>query len=207
VEQTGGGKTIFTEPVLVVNQKAKDIEINNEYSISTPEGTRLASVRQVGQSIFKKAFRFISDWDSDLRHTLQILDLQGDVVLELTRPSIVVKLKSQVIVREGAGNEIGRIVQQKAFSDGCSLESGGTPCGSVVELADGDADYSIRDLTGTEVACVTETFDESKLRQLAKILFTTANSYLVEIHRPLDDPLRSLVVASALAIDLAFEQI
>src|SRR4051812_41725399 len=28
-----GGGTIFTEPVLVVNQKAKLIEINNEYAI------------------------------------------------------------------------------------------------------------------------------------------------------------------------------
>jgi hypothetical protein len=28
----------------------------------------------------------------------------------------------------------------------------------------------------------------------------------VEVHRPLDDPLRSLVVAAALAVDLAFNQ-
>ncbi|HEV2760932.1 MAG TPA: hypothetical protein VGV86_15340 [Acidimicrobiales bacterium] len=28
-----GGGTIFTEPVLVVNQKAKVIELNNEYAI------------------------------------------------------------------------------------------------------------------------------------------------------------------------------
>ena len=44
------------------------------------------------------------------------------------------------------------------------------------------------------------------IRSLAKILFTTANNYIVEIHRPVDDPLRSLVVASALAVDLTFNQ-
>jgi hypothetical protein len=38
-------------------------------------------------------------------------------------------------------------------------------------------------------------------------LLTTANSYEVVVHRPLDDPLRSLVVASALAVDLVVNQV
>jgi hypothetical protein len=53
---TGGG-TVFTEPVLVVNQKAKLIEVNNEYAIFDAAGRQLGAVRQVGQSALKKAAR------------------------------------------------------------------------------------------------------------------------------------------------------
>ncbi len=41
---------------------------------------------------------------------------------------------------------------------------------------------------------------------LAKAMFTTADNYVVTIHRPLDDPLRSMVVAAALSIDTALKQ-
>jgi len=44
----GGGGGILTEPVLVVNQKAKIIELNNEYSVFDQHGNRIASVRQIG---------------------------------------------------------------------------------------------------------------------------------------------------------------
>ena len=43
-----GGGTIFTEPILVVNQKAKLIEVNNEYAIFDQNGRQLGAVRQVG---------------------------------------------------------------------------------------------------------------------------------------------------------------
>ena len=37
-------------------------------------------------------------------------------------------------------------------------------------------------------------------------MFTTADNYVLQIHRPLEDPLRSLVVASAVSVDLALKQ-
>ena len=55
-----GGGTIFTEPVLVVNQKAKLIEVNNEYAISDQHGTQIGAVRQVGQSAAKKVLRVLT---------------------------------------------------------------------------------------------------------------------------------------------------
>jgi len=39
-----GGGTIFTEPILVVNQKAKLIELNNQYSVFDQSGGQIASV-------------------------------------------------------------------------------------------------------------------------------------------------------------------
>ena len=200
------GKTLFTEPALVVTQKPNYFGVNYVYSIADREGEPIGSVRRVGHSVVTKLLRHLSLFDTDLRHTLHIFDVQGNVVLELARPSQVVKLRSRLIVRDGNGHDVGEIVEQKAFSDPFSLESGGTPCGSIVRLSEADADYSIRDVLGTEVARITETYDKSHVRALAKIVLTSANNYLVEVHRPLDDPLRSLVVAAALAVDLAFNQ-
>jgi uncharacterized protein YxjI len=61
--------------------------------------------------------------------------------------------------------------------------------------------FSIKDGTGTEVARITKTFEG-----LAKTMFTTADNYVVQIHRHLEDPLRSLVVAAAVSVDTALKQ-
>ena len=57
------------------------------------------------------------------------------------------------------------------------------------------------DHTDTEVARVTKTWEG-----LARTMFTTADNYVVQIHRPLPQPLLSMVVASALTIDTALKQ-
>ena len=108
-----GGGSIFTEPVLVVNQKAKLIEVNNEYAIYDQHGRQLGAVRQVGQSMAKKAIRVLTSYDQFMTHKLQVVDLHGNVLMALTRPAKV--LKSRVIVQDQMGNEVGQIVQQNAI--------------------------------------------------------------------------------------------
>jgi uncharacterized protein YxjI len=200
----GGGTTIFTESVLVVNQRPKYLEMSYEYAICDRRGDRLGSVRQVGQSAAKKVFRLLTDWDEDFRHALQVLDLRGNVVLEVISPSALFR-NSKAIVRDGNGNEVGRVVERN-FSECRLLDSRDATFGSIVRVPDTAGEFSIRDLAGTEVAHVTETLDDSLIRFLSKMLLTTANDYVVEIHGPLDDPLRRLVTASALALDLIFNQ-
>ena len=51
------GNAIFDTSVLVVNQKAKLIEVNSEYAIFDDQGNQIGMVRQVGQSKAKKAMR------------------------------------------------------------------------------------------------------------------------------------------------------
>jgi len=196
---TGGG-TIFTEPVLVVNQKAKLIEVNNEYAIYDQNGTQLGAVRQVGQSAAKKVLRVISSVDQFLTHKLQVVDLQGNVLLALTRPAKLVK--SKVIVQDGHGNEIGQIVQQNAIGKiRFSLEAGGHTYGSINAENWRAWNFRVADHADTEVARITKTWEG-----LAKTMFTTADNFVVQIHGPLEEPLRSLVVASSLAVDTALKQ-
>jgi uncharacterized protein YxjI len=200
VAEYQGGGTVFNEPVLVVNQKAKLIEINNEYAIYDQNARQIAAVREVGQGALKKAVRLFTSYDQYLTHKLQIVDMNGTPMLQLTRPAKFVK--SRIIVADPAGNEVGQIVQQNVFGKiRFSMESGGSLLGSINAENWRAWNFSIRDSAETEVARVTKTWEG-----LAKTMFTTADNYVVQIHRPLQDPLRALVVAAALSIDTALKQ-
>ena len=195
-----GGGTIFTEPVLVVNQKAKLIEINNEYAIYDANGGQLGAVRQVGQSALKKVLRLLTSYDQFMTHKLQVVDLAGNVALAITRPAKI--FRSRVIINDGTGREIGQVVQQNMIGKiNFSLQVSGATVGSINAENWRAWNFSIRDHTDTEVARITKTWEG-----LAKTMFTTADNYVVQIHRPLEEPLRSLVVASALSVDTALKQ-
>ena len=195
-----GGGTIFTEPILVVNQKAKLIELNNQYSVFNKDGQQLAAVNQVGQSAAKKAMRLLTSLDQVMTHKLEITDTQGRVLLRLTRPAKV--MKSTVIVSDGNDQEIGRIVQDNVFGKiHFTLQAGGHTYGSINAENWRAWNFRIDDHTGQEVARITKTFEG-----IAKTLFTTADNYVVQIHAQLPQPLNTLVVAASLAVDTALKQ-
>jgi uncharacterized protein YxjI len=195
-----GGGTVLTETVLVVNQKAKVFELTNEYAVFDRDANQIGAVRQVGQSTARKALRILTSLDQYLTHRLEIVDMQGRVVLRLTRPAKL--LKSRVVVEDGTGRELGQIVQQNVIGKiRFSLEAGAQAYGSINAENWRAWNFNIQDQAGTEVARITKTWEG-----LAKTLFTTADNYVVHIHRPLEDPLRSLVVAASLAVDTALKQ-
>jgi uncharacterized protein YxjI len=201
VQATGtGGGTIFTESILVVNQKRKLIELAAEFAIYDQQGTQIAAVREVGQSTAKKALRFVSNVDQFLTHKFQVVDVQGNVLLTLTRPAKL--LKSKVQITDGYGQPIGEVVQQNAIGKiRFNLESGGQVFGTLNAENWRAWNFAIQDHTGAEVARITKTWEG-----LATTLFTTADNFVVQIHRQLDEPLRSMVVASALCVDVALKQ-
>jgi uncharacterized protein YxjI len=206
VEQAGvspagvGGGSIFSEPILVVNQKWKTIEVNSEYAVYDQNGKQIAAVRQVGQSTFKKALRIMGDIDQYLTHKLQIVDMAGNVQLTLTRPRKFIK--SRVEIGDRAGRPIGSVVQKNMIGKiNFGLEAGGTTVGSINAENWRAWNFRIEDHTGSEVARITKTWEG-----LTKTMFTTADNYVLQIHRPLEEPLRCLVVASALSVDTALKQ-
>ena len=196
---TGGG-TIFTEPVLVVNQKAKLIEVTNQYSVFSKDGVQIASVNEVGQSKVKKLLRIVSSVDQFLTHTLEVRDAAGALALTIVRPRKL--LKSTVIVSDGGGAEIGRIVQQNAIGKiRFGLEAGGQEIGTLKAENWRAWNFAIADVNGTEIARITKTFEG-----IAKAMFTTADNYVVQLHGVIAQPLLSLVVAAALSVDTALKQ-
>jgi len=195
-----GGGTLWTEPVLVVNQKAKIIELTNEYAVYDQHGTPIASVREIGQSGVKKAFRLLTSYDQFLTHRLEVRDADGRPQLLITRPAKLVK--SRVIVERPGVGEVGQLVQENALGKiRFALIAGGATVGSLHAENWRAWDFAIRDHTGTEVARIKKTFEG-----VARTLFTTADNYVVRIHHPLPDPLLTLVVASSLTVDTALKQ-
>ncbi|MCM3884586.1 phospholipid scramblase-related protein [Frankia sp. R82] len=195
-----GGGSLFSEPVLVVNQKSKIIEVTNEYAVFDQQGRQIGSVVEVGQSALKKAVRVLSSWDQFLTHRLEVRDAAGVPQLLLVRPAKV--FKSKVIVSTPDGAELGTISQQNVFGKiRFDLQSGGATIGAIKAENWRAWNFSIVDHTETEVARVTKTWEG-----LVRNMFTTADNYVVQLHRPLPQPLLSMVVASALTIDTALKQ-
>jgi uncharacterized protein YxjI len=195
-----GGGTLFTEPVLVVNQKAKLIELTNEYSVFDQHGRTLGSVVQVGQSTLKKVARFVSSLDQFMTHKLEIRDAQGQPHLVLTRPAKFIK--SKVLVTRPDGQPVGEIVQQNAIGKiNFAIQVNGQQIGAIKAENWRAWNFAIVDHTETEIARITKTWEG-----LAKTMFTTADNYVLQIHRQLPDPLLSLVVATALTVDTALKQ-
>ena len=195
-----GNGTIWGEPILVVSQKAKLIEVTNQYSVLDQHGNQIAFVNEVGQSAAKKAIRVLTSLDQFLTHRVEICDRSGQVQLRLTRPGKV--FKSTVVVEHPNGGEIGRIVQQNVFGKiRFDLQAGGQTIGAINAENWRAWNFHIADASGTEVARITKTWEG-----MAKTLFTTADNYVVHIHTQVSQPLLSMVVAAALTIDTAIKQ-
>ncbi|MGW2572610.1 phospholipid scramblase-related protein [Streptomyces sp. NPDC001537] len=195
-----GGGSLFTEPVLVVNQKAKLIEVTNEYKVMDQNGNQIGSVTEVGQSTLKKVARFVSSLDQFMTHRLEIRDAYGQPQLVLTRPAKV--FKSRVLVSRPDGSPVGEIVQQNMIGKiNFAMNVDGRQVGAIKAENWRAWNFAIVDHADNEVARITKTWEG-----LAKTMFTTADNYVLQIHYQLPEPLLSLVVATALTVDTALKQ-
>lgn len=192
--------SILDQQVLLVNQKAKLIELTNEYKVSDGDGNPIGSVCQVGQSKARKVLRFVSNVDQFLTHKLEVREADESVVLRLTRPAKI--MKSTVIVEDASGKEIGKIRQQNVIGKiNFAFEVGDRRIGGINAENWRAWNFAVVDEHDVEVARITK-----KWEGIVKAAFTTADNYLVQIHKPLTDPLRSLVIAAALCVDTALKQ-
>jgi uncharacterized protein YxjI len=190
---------LLEQPVLVVNQKTKLIELTNEYAVFDGSGRQLGAVTQVGQSGLKKAVRLVSQLDQFLTHHLEVRDAGGPVLV-LTRPAKV--MRSRVLVARPGGQPVGEIAQANVFGRiRFDLVVAGQLVGAIQAENWRAWDFAISDAQGREVARITKTWEG-----FARTVFTTADDYVVRVHQRLEDPLASLVLASALTVDTALKQ-
>lgn len=186
---------------LVVNQKAKLIELTNEFRIRDEAGNDVGYIRQEGQTALKKLARFVSSLDQFMTHKLSVYDAAGTKVLELERPRKF--MKSKLIVTDGAGRKAGEIVQKNVFGKiNFGLEDAtGTPVGQIKAENWRAWNFAIVDQTDREIGRITK-----KWEGVVKAAFTTADNYLVEIDPSVTGDLRLLTLASAAGIDTALKQ-
>lgn len=193
-------KSIFTENILVVNQKAKLIELTNEFRIYDADGIQIGAVREVGQSAAKKVARALTNLDSLMTHTMEITNMSGEVLLRITKPRAL--LKPKVIVERGDGTLIGELqIKLRIGKAQIKLLIGTEQVG--MTFAENFRAWNFKIVTGQDhqVASITKTWEG-----LAKAMFTNADNYVVQIHEKLEDPIHSLVLASSLAVDLILKQ-
>ena len=198
VANHGGG--LLDQQLLVINQKWKLIEVNSEFAIFDGNGMQVGAVRQVGQNWFKKIIRFFGNIDQYFTHKFQIVDGSGQPVLLITRPAKF--FKSKVIVQDAMGQEIGMIVQKNMIGKiKFDFMVQGQRVGGIFAENWRAWNFAIKDTSDIEVARITKTFEG-----LLKTAFTTADNYVLQVHGPLSDPLRQMVYASALTVDVALKQ-
>ncbi len=196
----GGGGTLFSEPVLVINQKAKLIEMANEYAVYDQHGGQLGSVVQTGQSGAQKALRLFTKLDALMTVRLEIRDAHGAPVLTMNRPATL--WKSTVHVQRPDGNPVGDIRMENVFGKPRFVfEAGGQRLGGIAAQNLRAWDFKVIDAQDEHIGQISKTW-----QGLGKAMFTTADNYVLQLHRPLPDPLLSLVVAAALTIDTTLGQ-
>jgi uncharacterized protein YxjI len=192
---------LLTADKLVVSQKAKLIELTNQYAIRDADGAELGYVQQEGQGKLRKVLRFVSDVDQFLTHRLSVYDSSHNKLLQMTRPAKLVK--SKLLVEDGSGRKVGEIVQNNVFGkirfDLVGAE--GQKLGQIRAENWRAWDFSIVDETETEVGRI-----DKKFVGLAKAVFTNADNYVVDIESRLHGDLRLLAVAAATAVDTALKQ-
>ena len=193
--------TLLSHDRIVISQKAKIIEVTNEYQIRDTEGNEIGVIRQEGQTTLKKVARFVSSLDQFMTHTLAVYDPAGMKVLELTRPRKIVK--SSLLVKDGVGSEVGSIRQQNVFGKirfGL-LDASGQEVGQIQAENWRAWNFAIVDATGSEIGRITKTWEG-----FAKTLFTSADNYMLEIAPQVKGTLRLLAFASAVGVDTALKQ-
>ena len=118
-------------------------------------------------------------------------------MMVLTRPGM--RFKLMVIVADGQGREIGRIVQTMAYGKiDFRLEAGGQTVGSLRGENWRAWTCRIEDVAGTEVARFSKTFEDQ-----AKATISNRRNYAVQILQRKPEPLNTLIVAAAISMGTA----
>ena len=192
---------LLTLDRLIVNQKAKLIEVTQEYAIRDENGDQVGYIRQEGQSTLHKAARFLTSIDQFLTHHFALYDDAGTKILELSRPAKFVK--SRIVVKDGNGQQLGQIVQKNVFGKiRFDLEASDGQLVGQIRAENWRAwNFAIVDPNEREVARITK-----KFVGVTKAVFTPADNYIVDIDHSVEGLTRLFVLASATAVDTALKQ-
>jgi hypothetical protein len=196
-----GDGTLVGAPILVVSQRTKAIEVVTEYGVFDHEGRPLATVSQYAQGRVKRVLRVLTAFDQFFTHHFAVRDPDGALIGTITRPRKF--LRSRVVLYDGVGTHIGTLRQENIFFHirfAIELPTG-TPVGRLVATNWRAWDFRIEDLDGRPLARLVKTWEG-----WGRTFLTTADRYVIAVDRPLPEPLRTLTVATALAVDVALKQ-
>jgi uncharacterized protein YxjI len=192
-------RSLLDQPRLVVEQRTKLLELNNEYRLFDETGAQVGAVTQVGQGLVTLLARITTDWDVALPVKLEVRERDGAPVLLFAKPWF----RMTLLVSRPQGTPVGSIRKQIRVGKARFLleDPSGANVGEVRAQNWRAKDFSVSDSTGQTVAQVTK-----KWRGAARELFTDADAYVVEVQPHAREPVRTLALAAALAIDVVMKQ-
>ena len=185
-----------------IKEHVRIFKAANAYDIFNPEtGQIVLTCKEENLGFFTKMFRF-TDYKRMTPFDIDIRTPTGDKILTVRRG--VSFFLSKVEVLDANGMVIGKF-KQKFLSIGGKfqvLDSNDTPlCMLQGKWTSWDFKFVAPD--GKEFASVTK-----KWAGIGKELFTTADNYILQISPdvPADHPLRQLIMAAVMCIDLVLKE-
>ncbi len=193
-----GGGTLFTESVLVINQKPKVRDKSAEYSVYDRNGHQIGEIREVGFGRLQQKVAW--NTSSSRRRTLEVTDHTGGIVYVLERPSKV--FKPVVSLTFPDGTPVGTFSQKGLFRTTLDLESHGELIGTISFRDIYEFQAKIRDESGDLLGSITRTWAGRRAEHK-----TRADNYVLEITRPnLVEPLRGMVITAPVVVDTLFQE-
>ncbi|TMQ90204.1 hypothetical protein ETD83_36450 [Actinomadura soli] len=182
---------LFSSPVLRIEQPRRVPSAKSQYKVFDAGGTLLARAEERSVSLKRQAWRAVMLDGGDQR-SVQVENAQGTPVLMIERP----KTTRATWVSTPDGTLHGSIRMDAYQWRYLLLDAAERPVGKL----DGNRTarkFRALDAAGTHVAQV-----DKKWKGMATELLTTADRYSVTFFHTLTDPLRILVVAAPIALDL-----
>ncbi|MFP3913449.1 MAG: LURP-one-related/scramblase family protein [Actinomycetota bacterium] len=191
--------SLMETETLVVEQRRKLFEMRNQYRVFDEDGAQIGAVEQEAQSAFTFLARLGTDMDVALPVTLRVEEGEGLPVLVLHKPWF----RMTMSVSRPDGTRLGHVAKRIRLGKArfTLSDASGSEIGEVRAENWRAKDFAVVDTSGNEVARATK-----KWRGLATEMFTDADTYVVELSPQVSDPLRSLALSAALAIDVVLKQ-
>ncbi len=192
---------LLGEDVLVVERFTDLGRRWSDRSVLRPDGTRAGVLRRAVPATdgAEPARRSVVVRDHTKNDVVELVDDSQTVVLTLVRPTGV--HKSWVEVRDGEGRDAGRIAQQTLRGNETTYAFLGPNGGFLGDLqTDNWLAWNLRIIDNHSRQVATITRDWTGL-DLAR--FSSPDGYVVRITETIHEPLRTLVLACALSIEVA----
>ena len=197
-EGTAGGAPtprLLTEPILVVRRQPQRGR-RPEYGVFDPAGRHVAQGVYVSQAEIRPLMR-----SHGLRHwtaaALRIVDTHGGTVFVVVFPGW--RGRAVLLISDSEGQAVGRAVKTKGFlRTTYQLELGERPAGAIRVVDRRQRKVVVTDATGVEVAVI-----RTETPETPSDVDDAGEAYTLQIHASLQEPLRSLVVASGVGLQAA----
>lgn len=187
------GPPILEREALVLEQRARVRDVRNEYAVLDQGGERLGTVTESRQAALASLMRLSRADLVLLPVTLELRDAEGTLVLRMSKPW------GRVVshVERGDGTSLGSMRRRWRLGKvRFELVAENERVAMVHAKNWRASDFTIVDVTGRELARA-----ERQRGGVAVGSPTDADYYLIRIHHERDEPLRSLAVGAALALE------